>query len=112
MVSRPNRTRYRAAAPVDRRCAPQGRFYGVLRRCAAVRGKRHPRLRGADGLRAQRCPYPPETMVSRSCYDAHPASSPNFYCDRIAGPERAEARRCPIRKPAEAGARGALSARP
>ena len=42
-----------------------------------------PDFRSSDGLYAQRrdYPYPPETMISRSFFDAHPAEFFDFYCD-------------------------------
>ncbi|WP_302961439.1 NAD-dependent protein deacylase [uncultured Adlercreutzia sp.] len=42
-----------------------------------------PDFRSADGLYAQQYPYPPETMVSRSFFDAHPREFYDFYCDRM-----------------------------
>ena len=42
-----------------------------------------PDFRSADGLYAQRYPHPPETMVSRSFFDAHPREFFDFYCDRM-----------------------------
>lgn len=42
-----------------------------------------PDFRSPDGLYAQKCPYPPEQMVSRSFFDAHPAEFFDFYCDRM-----------------------------
>ena len=42
-----------------------------------------PDFRSADGLYAQRYPYPPETMVSRSFFDAHLREFFDFYCDRM-----------------------------
>lgn len=42
-----------------------------------------PDFRSADGLYAQHYPYPPETMVSRSFFDAHPREFFDFYCDRM-----------------------------
>lgn len=42
-----------------------------------------PDFRSTDGLYAQHYPYPPETMVSRSFFDAHPCEFYNFYCDRM-----------------------------
>ena len=42
-----------------------------------------PDFRSADGLYAQRYPYPPETMVSRSFFDAHPREFFDFYCGRM-----------------------------
>ena len=42
-----------------------------------------PDFRSPDGLYAQKYPYPPEQMVSRSFFDAHPAEFFDFYCDRM-----------------------------
>ncbi len=44
-----------------------------------------PDFRSADGLYAQKSayPYPPEVMVSRSFFDAHPALFYDFYCERM-----------------------------
>lgn len=44
-----------------------------------------PDFRSSDGLYSQRgdYPYPPETMLSRSFFDAHPAEFFKFYCDRM-----------------------------
>lgn len=42
-----------------------------------------PDFRSADGLYAQRYEYPPETIVSRSFFDARPGEFYNFYCDRM-----------------------------
>lgn len=42
-----------------------------------------PDFRSPDGLYAQQYPYPPEHMVSRSFFDAHPAEFFEFYCDRM-----------------------------
>lgn len=42
-----------------------------------------PDFRSADGLYAQKYPYPPETMVSRTFFDAHPREFFDFYCDRM-----------------------------
>lgn len=42
-----------------------------------------PDFRSADGLYAQKYPYPPEQMISRSFFDAHPAEFFDFYCDRM-----------------------------
>lgn len=67
-----------------------------------------PDFRSADGLYAQRYPYPPETMVSRSFFDAHPREFFDFYCDRMlalnAEPNAAH------RKLAELERKGTLSA--
>ena len=67
-----------------------------------------PDFRSADGLYAQRYPYPPETMVSRSFFDAHPREFFDFYCDRMlaldAAPNAAH------RKLAELEREGTLSA--
>ncbi|WP_080801872.1 NAD-dependent protein deacylase [Arabiibacter massiliensis] len=42
-----------------------------------------PDFRSPDGLYAQKYPYPPEQMISRSFFDAHPAEFFDFYCDRM-----------------------------
>ncbi len=67
-----------------------------------------PDFRSADGLFAQKYPYPPEQMVSRSFFEEHPAEFFDFYCDRMlaldAEPNRAH------RKLAELERQGALSA--
>lgn len=67
-----------------------------------------PDFRSADGLYAQRYPYPPETMVSRSFFDARPREFFDFYCDRMlaldAEPNRAH------QKLAELEGKGTLSA--
>ena len=42
-----------------------------------------PDFRSPDGLYAQKYPYPPETMVSRSFFDTHPREFYDFYCDRM-----------------------------
>ncbi|BAK45426.1 NAD-dependent protein deacylase [Eggerthella sp. YY7918] len=42
-----------------------------------------PDFRSADGVFAQKYPCPPEQMVSRSFFDAHPAAFYDFYCDRM-----------------------------
>ena len=67
-----------------------------------------PDFRSADGLYAQRYPYPPETMVSRSFFDARPREFFDFYCDRMlalnAAPNAAH------RKLAELEREGTLSA--
>lgn len=67
-----------------------------------------PDFRSADGLYAQRYPYPPETMVSRSFFDVHPHEFFDFYCDRMlalsAEPNAAH------RKLAELERKGTLSA--
>ena len=42
-----------------------------------------PDFRSPDGLYAQKYPYPPETMISRSFFDRHPQEFFDFYCDRM-----------------------------
>lgn len=42
-----------------------------------------PDFRSSDGLFAQKYPYPPEQMVSRSFFDAHPREFFDFYCERM-----------------------------
>lgn len=42
-----------------------------------------PDFRSPDGLYAQKYPYPPEQMISRSFFDAHPSEFFDFYCDRM-----------------------------
>ncbi len=42
-----------------------------------------PDFRSADGLYAQKYPHPPEQMISRSFFDAHPQEFFDFYCDRM-----------------------------
>ena len=42
-----------------------------------------PDFRSPDGLYAQKYPHPPEQMISRSFFDAHPAEFFDFYCDRM-----------------------------
>lgn len=42
-----------------------------------------PDFRSPDGLYAQKYPHPPEQMVSRSFFDAHPSEFYDFYCDRM-----------------------------
>ena len=42
-----------------------------------------PDFRSEDGLYSQRFAYPPETMVSRSFFDAHPRDFFDFYCERM-----------------------------
>ena len=42
-----------------------------------------PDFRSSDGLYAQKYPYPPEQMVSRSFFDANPSAFFDFYCDRM-----------------------------
>ena len=42
-----------------------------------------PDFRSSDGVFAQKYPYPPEHMVSRSFFDAHPSAFYDFYCDRM-----------------------------
>ncbi|RDB71843.1 NAD-dependent protein deacylase [Eggerthella sinensis] len=67
-----------------------------------------PDFRSPDGLYAQKYPYPPEQMISRSFFDAHPGAFFDFYCDRMlaldAQPNRAH------RKLAELEQAGTLSA--
>ena len=67
-----------------------------------------PDFRSADGLYAQKYPHPPEQMISRSFFDAHPDEFFAFYCDRMlaldAEPNRAH------RKLAELEQEGVLSA--
>ena len=67
-----------------------------------------PDFRSPDGLYAQKYPYPPEQMVSRSFFDANPSAFFDFYCDRMlaldAQPNRAH------RKLAELEQAGTLAA--
>ena len=67
-----------------------------------------PDFRSPDGLYAQKYPYPPEQMVSRSFFDANPSAFFDFYCDRMlaldAQPNQAH------RKLAELESAGTLSA--
>lgn len=67
-----------------------------------------PDFRSPDGLYAQKYPYPPEQMVSRSFFDANPSAFFDFYCDRMlalsAEPNAAH------RKLAELERKGTLSA--
>ena len=42
-----------------------------------------PDFRSPNGLYAQKYPHPPEQMISRSFFDAHPAEFFDFYCDRM-----------------------------
>ena len=67
-----------------------------------------PDFRSPDGLYAQKYPHPPEQMISRSFFDAHPSEFFDFYCDRMlaldAEPNRAH------RKLAELESTGTLSA--
>ena len=67
-----------------------------------------PDFRSPDGLYAQKYPYPPEQMVSRSFFDANPSAFFDFYCDRMlaldAEPNRAH------QKLAELEGKGTLSA--
>ena len=67
-----------------------------------------PDFRSPDGLYAQKYPYPPEQMVSRSFFDANPSAFFDFYCDRMlaldAEPNRAH------QKLAELEGNGTLSA--
>lgn len=67
-----------------------------------------PDFRSPDGLYAQKYPHPPEQMISRSFFDAHPREFFDFYCDRMlaldAQPNQAH------RKLAELERAGTLSA--
>lgn len=67
-----------------------------------------PDFRSPDGLYAQKYPHPPEQMISRSFFDAHPSEFFDFYCERMlaldAEPNRAH------RKLAELEHAGTLSA--
>lgn len=66
-----------------------------------------PDFRSPDGLYAQKYPYPPEQMISRNFFDAHPRTFFDFYCDHMitldAQPNRAH------RKLAELERSGVLS---
>ena len=42
-----------------------------------------PDFRSPDGLYAQRFDYPPEVMISRSFFNAHPREFFDFYCERM-----------------------------
>ena len=42
-----------------------------------------PDFRSVDGLYHQQFAYPPETMLSHSFYETHPAEFFDFYCDRM-----------------------------
>lgn len=42
-----------------------------------------PDFRSADGLYALKYPFPPETMLSRSFFDAHPKEFFEFYFDKV-----------------------------
>ena len=42
-----------------------------------------PDFRSEDGLYSQRFAYPPEVMVSRSFFEAHPGEFFDFYCERM-----------------------------
>lgn len=42
-----------------------------------------PDFRSPDGLYAQKYRYPPETIISRSFFNAHPDEFFDFYCDRM-----------------------------
>ena len=46
-----------------------------------------PDFRSTGGLYAQRYPYPPETMVSHSFFEAHPREFFQFYFDRMIAPD-------------------------
>lgn len=67
-----------------------------------------PDFRSPDGLYAQKYAYPPEHIISRSFFDAHPSEFFDFYCDRMlaldAQPNRAH------RKLAELEQAGTLGA--
>ena len=67
-----------------------------------------PDFRSPNGLYAQKYPHPPEQMISRSFFDAHPTEFFDFYCDRMlaldAEPNRAH------QKLAELEGNGTLSA--
>ena len=43
-------------------------------------------FRSPDGLYSQRYQYPPETMLSRSFFDAHPEEFFRFYRDKMLNP--------------------------
>lgn len=67
-----------------------------------------PDFRSPDGLYAQKYPYPPEQMVSRSFFDANPSAFFDFYCDRMLALDAApNAAHCKL---AELERQGALSA--
>ena len=63
-----------------------------------------PDFRSPDGLYAQKYPHPPEQMISRSFFDAHPAEFFAFYCDRMlaldAEPNRAHRKLAELRRQA------------
>ena len=46
-----------------------------------------PDFRSADGLYSQKYQYPPETMLSRSFFDAHPQEFFSFYRDKLLFPD-------------------------
>jgi NAD-dependent deacetylase len=46
-----------------------------------------PDFRSVDGLYAQKYQYPPETMLSRSFFDAHPQEFFGFYRDKLLYPD-------------------------
>lgn len=46
-----------------------------------------PDFRSTDGLYHQRFKYPPEVMLSRSFFDAHPAEFFDFHCRHLVHPE-------------------------
>lgn len=46
-----------------------------------------PDFRSTGGLYAQQYPWPPETMVSHSFFEAHPAEFFQFYFDRMIAPD-------------------------
>lgn len=67
-----------------------------------------PDFRSTGGLYAQRYPYPPETMVSHSFFEAHPREFFQFYFDRMIAPDARPNRA--HEKLAELEARGICSA--
>ena len=67
-----------------------------------------PDFRSADGLYSQRFAYPPETMLSHSFYEAHPAEFFAFYRERMITPD-AQPNQC-HRKLAELERTGKLDA--
>ena len=67
-----------------------------------------PDFRSPDGLYAQKYRYPPEQMVSRSFFDAHPAEFFDFYCDRMLALDAQP--NCAHRKLAELEREGTLAA--
>ncbi|MDY4041788.1 MAG: NAD-dependent protein deacylase [Collinsella sp.] len=67
-----------------------------------------PDFRSVDGLYRQRFAYPPETMLSHSFYEEHPAEFFEFYRTRMIAPD-ARPNRCHV-KLAELEAAGSLAA--